>query len=225
MYFGSACTFSLSRTDFWRSISTKPWLPISPSQMNPASAATFWTRKKSSVSLLHFWIVPLNRAQTFLARGHSYNTWPTVSLWWWHSSHLSSILIRFLWRFSLVGRHPEHALHRKVRTFGGTFNFHIFLQVDPSTCTDECSAWFGYFKRRATWYAERTVNHRDLFSFQISLFWEFWWVRGSARMDSHVRLSNVANSFPLSHCQVSLSIRSITFISLWGCIQENGWVR
>ena len=113
-----------------------------------------------------------------------------------------------------MGKHPEHALHRKVWTLGGTFSFHIILQVDPCACTDECSAWFGCFKQRATCYAEQTVN----------LSWEFCWVRGSAKMVSHVRLSKIANSFPLSHCRVSLSIKSTTFISCEGVFKKpGGW--
>ena len=82
-------------------------------------------------SFLHFWVLPLDKLHTFLAKAHSQSTWLVVSGFWQQISHLASTFTRLLSRFSLVGRQLEQALHKKVRTFGGTLSLQIFPQVGP----------------------------------------------------------------------------------------------
>ena len=67
-------------------------------------------------------------------------TWLTVSGCCWQISHPASTFTRLLQRLSLVGKQFEQALHRKVRTFGGTLSRQIFPQVVPWRWALECSA-------------------------------------------------------------------------------------
>ena len=96
-------------------------------------------RKKSSTPLLLFWILPLTRANTFLAKGQVHSTWEVVSGSCLHISQVWSMLILRRCRLSRVGKQFEQALHIKVRTFGGTFSVQIMFQVDPWILATECS--------------------------------------------------------------------------------------
>ena len=118
---------------------------------------------------MHFCIFPMLKAHTFLASGQSHNTCSTVSIHSQHSPHVASTCTLRLCRFPLVGKIFEHARHRNVRTFGGTFSFQIFFHIGRSILALECSVCALSFNLSATWYADLTVNFLLPFSFQIKL--------------------------------------------------------
>ena len=95
--------------------------------------------KKSDAVLLHFWVLPLNKAQTFRARGHSHKMWLTVSDMYWQISQCGVIFTRRRWRLSRVGRQFEHALHINVCTFGGTFRTRLLFHTRLCSRAKECS--------------------------------------------------------------------------------------
>lgn len=151
---------------------------LSSSDGSNVSCMCLKSRKKSTTSLLHFCTCPLTSAHTFLVNGHFQSTCATVSSSWRQNSHVASTWTFLRHKFSFIGRQFEHALHRNVRTLGGTLSFQIFPHVTPCARTEECSAKAVDFSRRATLYAVLTENVFDLFSVQISVSWESRWLRG-----------------------------------------------
>ena len=102
------------------------------------------------------------------------------------------------------------------------FSFHIFFHVFPWGCTNECSAQFGSYRHRETWYAVRIVKVWALFSIHTNLSCVVWWFKGIVSMVSQVCLSNVEKSFPLSHCLDSSFIKSWTVIFTGGALINTG---
>ena len=179
-------------------------------------------RKKSHGSLLHFCVFPLNRAQTFLAKGHVHSKWLTVSGCCLHNSHVGSSFTCRRCKLSRVGRQLEQVLHMKFRTFGGTLTVHISFHVVPCVRAAECSALGWSCRRKATWYAVLTVNCCALFSFQITESPEFKLSSGMDRISVQVRWAKVECIFPRSHCLVSWSIRSQTRMFSKGSFKGTG---
>ena len=79
----------------------------------------------------------------------SHSTWQGVSKCWEQISHLASTCTLRRCKLSFVGRIFEQALHRRVRTLGGTFSFHTFFQSLPFCCACECSPWDWFLRPRA----------------------------------------------------------------------------
>ena len=127
------------------------------------------SRKKSCTSLLHFCTQPLIKAHTFHANGQVRSTCELVSCSYRQISYVASIRTFLQHRLFLVGRQLLHALHMKVRTFGGTFSFQIRPHVAPCSRAEECSAHSPDFSFRAMWYADLTENCCVLFAVHIRL--------------------------------------------------------
>ena len=176
------------------------------------------SRKKSMASFLHF---PLDKLHTFLAKPHSQSTWLAVSGFWQQISHFASTLARLFNRFSLVGIQLEKALHKKVRTFGGTLSQGVLRGALLGS-----TSWtnLGFFMRTATRYAVRTVNFLALFSCHTRTSLEFTLFSGVSNISSHVLCAKVANTLPRSHCPVSSSMSSQTRIfSVGSCRKIGAW--
>ena len=99
-------------------------------------------------------------------------------------------------------------------TFDGTFIAQIIFHHFLSTCARECSISICWRSRIATLYAVFTVNSCLLFSFQTRLSLDRLRQRGISRISSLVLGAKMSSIFLLSHCQVSLLIRSAT-LNVW----------
>ena len=214
-----------SRNSFVHSRYSTPRLPTYPESSSGGSNVSCMclnSRKKPTMSLLHFCTRPLTSAHTFLANRHFQSIWATVSGSWQQSSHVALTWTFLRHKLSLVGRHFERALHRNVRTLGGTLSFQILPHVTPCARTDECSAKATDFSLRATLYAVFTEKVFALFSVHTSVSWESRWFRGRDKICLQVLGVNVAASLPLSHCRELWSINSHTFILTLGSCKNAG---
>ena len=178
--------------------------------------------RKSEAWAMFFWVLPLTRAHTFHARGHSHKMWHTVSLGWWQIAHQGSTCNFFLCRLSRVGRILEHALHKKFFTYGGVLSIHTDFQNLLITPAIEWSPNVGFKSLCATLYADLTVNLFDLFSLHISTSLAIVLVKGTRRISSHVCLSNQKDNLGLSHCPVSTSTNFETFFGQGPSLLKHG---
>ena len=104
----------------------------------------------------------------------------------------------------------KQALHANMRTLGGIFCFHNFFQTILSIPTRECSAAFGCWSRRATWYADFTVNLWALFFVQQSLSPVCMFPSLILRISVRVLSWNVSWITALFHWWVSGVVKSVT---------------
>lgn len=104
----------------------------------------------------------------------------------------------------------KQALHANMRTLGGIFCFHNFFQTILSIPTRECSAAFGCWSRRATWYADFTVNLWALFFVQQSLSPVCMFPSLILRVSVRVLSWNVSWITALFHWWVSGVIKPLT---------------
>ena len=139
---------------------------------------------------LLFWIFPLTRPHTLRAKGNSHSMWLTVSLCWWHTAQRGSNCTFFLHKLSRVGKIFEHALYRKVRTFGGVLRDHTDFHKRPSAEAIEWSPSDRLSTHCATPYADLTEKVWNLFSFHTNTLLACKLVKGMLKILAHVWFSN-----------------------------------
>ena len=90
---------------------------------------------------------------------------------WWQISHCASTFTLRRCKLSFVGRMFEQALHKRVWTLGGTFNFNTFFQSLPFCRACECSPCAWFLNPRALYRLSSLWNFRHYFPFTLIHYW------------------------------------------------------
>ena len=128
----------------------------------------------------------------------------------------------FLHKLSRVGKIFEHALHRKVRTFGGVLMDHTDFHKRPSAEAIEWLPSDRLSTRCATPYTNLTEKDWNLFSFHTNMSLACKLVKGMLKILAHVWFSNQYFNLALSQCFLSSSTNSLTFNGLGPFLQNDG---